>query len=74
LCSVSFDGRNVHNLRPGDSVRMYIGQWPLAMITAETMDQDWFVSITEKLMWNSVIKQHNKPPLKPLPVPALYAP
>jgi hypothetical protein len=36
---------------------MSIAQWPLPMITAETMDQDWFGSITEKLMWNTMIKR-----------------
>lgn len=58
-------------LGPGDSVRLSIARWPLPMITAETMDLDWFVSITEKLMWNAVIKKDKRKGLPdPLPTSA----
>lgn len=41
------------------------------MITAETRDQDWFVSITEKLMWNAIIKvDRKKMQMAPLPAPS----
>jgi hypothetical protein len=56
-CRVSFDAKAKHWLQKNDSVRMSIAPWPLPMITAETMDQDWFVSITQKLLWNTIIKR-----------------
>ena len=70
FCRVSFDGRNTLTLQPNDSVRMTIAQWPLPMITAETMDQDWYISITEKLHWNNNIKEPSRdaqPPTLPFP-------
>lgn len=58
-------------LSPSDSIRMSVAQWPLPMITAETRDQDWFVSITEKLMWNAIIKvDRKKMQMAPLPAPS----
>lgn len=57
---MSFDGKNVTALAPGSSVRLSIARWPLPMITGETRDLDWFVSITEKLMWNAVIKKDQR--------------
>lgn len=58
-------------LSPSDSIRMSIGKWPLPMITSETRDQEWFVSITEKLMWNAIIKvDRTKMKMAPLPSPS----
>jgi hypothetical protein len=54
---VSFDGKNIQWLNAADSLRMHIARYPLPMITADVMDQDWYASITEKLMWNTIIKQ-----------------
>lgn len=70
-CRVSFDGKNVHRLDPNDSVRMHTAQWPLPMITAETMDKDWYTSITEKLNWNNTIKKTERSrATRQLPFPA----
>jgi hypothetical protein len=50
---------------------MNIAQWPLPMITAETMDKDWYTSITEKLDWNNTIKKTERTQARrQLPFPA----
>lgn len=56
-CRVSFDGKHAQMLGATDSLRMRIARFPLPMMTADVMDQDWFASITEKLMWNATIKK-----------------
>eukprot|EP00892_Ulva_mutabilis_P002108 jgi/Ulvmu1/11899/UM081_0058.1 len=69
---VTFDGKGTHMLSPRDSIRMSIAKWPLPMITSETRDQEWFVSITEKLMWNAIIKvDRKKMQMAPLPSPTI---
>ena len=57
-------------LKPNDSVRMNIAKWPLPMITAETLDRDWFDGITEKLHWNENIKDVKRSRKQELPFPA----
>jgi hypothetical protein len=69
-CRVSFDGKNTEMLSPNDSVRINIAQWPLPMITAETLDRDWFDGITEKLGWNRNIKHVQRGGRQALPFPA----
>lgn len=73
---ITFDGKATVMLNPSDSIRMTVAKWPLPMITAETRDQDWFTSITEKLMWNTIIKVDRKRmQMAPLPAPSVeYAP
>jgi len=78
---VAFDGKNTQALKPGDSMRFMTSHCPLPMITAGYMDNDWFSSITEKLMWNAIIKKsrgggEQYAPRKQLPLPkrcALHA-
>ena len=69
-CRVSFDGKNTIMLHPNDSVRLTVAQWPLPMITAETLDRDWFDGITEKLGWNNNIKNIQRTSQQTLPFPA----
>lgn len=53
----SFDGKGRQVLHPGDSVLIYLAQWPVPMVCNLDSSHDWFLSVREGLHWNRRVAQ-----------------
>jgi len=54
---VSFDGKQRHELRRGDAVRVCMSQHPLPTVNKFDQTNDWFASLGRCLRWNDRVEQ-----------------
>ncbi|KAL0239215.1 hypothetical protein PCE1_004906 [Barthelona sp. PCE] len=60
----TFDGRNTHELKNGDSIVILSSPYPVPCVAKQSQIRDWFSSLTSCLNWNirPVQKSMAKPP------------
>jgi len=55
--ALSVDGKDVCNLRLGDSVEVAASPHPVPTICRNNATHDWFASVHEALQWNGRVEQ-----------------